>query len=469
MKQLLQNIKAVLILVLVLSFALLAGIVVQQHRSQTSLMAAAGVNKETLRSRYAMAGSIESFDGTVLATSVDGERVYAEDTLLAESLSNLVGDYTHYIQNTIEAQYQGVLLGTDRNPFYQLLFDVTGKGLEGDDITLTLDSRLQKRAYELLGNLDGSVVLMNYKTGDVLAMVSKPSTSPENIIDYTDIPDTALFNRALMGQYYPGSSFKFLTAAAYMDSMYFDPEHLVECLGHVPLIGLNGVVETGSGHGSIGMTHAFEVSCNHFYGDIGIIAGDFQMKRTAESFYYNQALDLGRLKVQTSRFFAPADNDEILSWLSIGQPVGESLNTATPLHMAMMVGAVANGGVMMEPHLVASMTNPLDQVYQRRQETELTTVLSMETNRQIKELMLSGVETGSGSAAKVEGFKVAGKTGTAQVEGQEEYNAVFLGYVDHVNHPYSIAVISEDAGFGSSISAPIASELFKLAIDLAGE
>ncbi len=346
---------------------------------------------------------------------------------------------------------------------------MTGKGLEGDDITLTLDSRLQKRAYELLGNLDGSVVLMNYKTGDVLAMVSKPSTSPENIIDYTDIPDTALFNRALMGQYYPGSSFKFLTAAAYMDSMYFDPEHLVECLGHVPLIGLNGVVETGSGHGSIGMTHAFEVSCNHFYGDIGIIAGDFQMKRTAESFYYNQALDLGRLKVQTSRFFAPADNDEILSWLSIGQPVGESLNTATPLHMAMMVGAVANGGVMMEPHLVASMTNPLDQVYQRRQETELTTVLSMETNRQIKELMLSGVETGSGSAAKVEGFKVAGKTGTAQVEGQEEYNAVFLGYVDHVNHPYSIAVISEDAGFGSSISAPIASELFKLAIDLAGE
>ncbi len=95
MKQLLQNIKAVLILVLILSFALLAGIVVQQHRSQTSLMAAAGVNKETLRSRYAMAGSIESFDGTVLATSVDGERVYAEDTLLAESLSNLVGDYTH--------------------------------------------------------------------------------------------------------------------------------------------------------------------------------------------------------------------------------------------------------------------------------------------------------------------------------------------------------------------------------------
>lgn len=469
MKQLLQNIKAILLIISILSLALLGGIVVQQHRSQTSLMAAAGENRETLRSRYAMAGDILSADGAILATSVEGERQYAEDAVLAESLTNLVGDYTHFIQNTIETQYQGALMGTERNPFYQLLFDVTGKGLEGDDIRLTIDSRLQKRAYELLGDYDGSVVLMNYRTGDVMAMVSKPSTSPENVITYTNIPDTALFNRALLGQYYPGSSFKFITAAAYMNSPYYDPEHLVECLGEQPLVGINGVTEQGAGHGLIGMTHAFEVSCNHFFGYAGITAGDFLMKETAEDFAYNQSLRLDRLKVSQSSFSAPANDDEILSWLSIGQPVGSSTNTATPLHMAMMVGAVANGGIMMEPHIVYALTNPLDQDYQRREEMRLATVLDMATNQATKDLLLAGVQNGGGKQAQVDGFKVAGKTGTAQVEGQEEYNAVFMGYVDHSNFPFAIAVISEDSGYGSTISAPVAGELFRLAIDLASD
>ena len=469
MKQLLQNIKAALVFVSVLSLALLIGIVVQQHRSQNSLMAAAGENKETLRSRYAQAGSILSIDNVVLAESVDGERTYASDALLAESLANLVGDYTHYIQNTIEAKYQGALLGTDRNPFYQLLFDVTGRGLEGDDITLTIQSKLQKRAYELLGNYDGSVVMLNYRTGDVMAMVSKPSTSPENIISYTNIPDTALFNRAILGQYYPGSSFKFITAAAYMNSPYYDPDHLVNCLGREPLVGLNGVTEEGDGHGPIDMTRAFEVSCNHYFGYAGIQAGDYLLKETAEGFYYNKGLNLDRLVVNRSNFSAPADNDEVLSWLSIGQPVGASKNTATPLHMAMMVGAVANGGVMMEPHIVYTLTNPLDQDYQRRAETRLGTVLDSETNAVIQDLMLAAVENGGGKQAQVPGYKVGGKTGTAQVEGQDQHNAVFLGYVDHPNHPYAIAVITEDAGFGSTYSAPVAGELLALAIELMGE
>lgn len=466
MKQLLQNIKAILILITILSVGLLAGIVVQQHRSQTSLMVAAGENRQTLKSRYAKAGSILTQDEVYVATSVDGERLYAEDPLLAESLANLVGDYTHFIQNSLESQYQGILLGTERNPFYQLLFDVTGRGLEGDDIILTLDSRLQAKAYELLGDMDGSVAMINYKTGDVLALVSKPSTSPDNIISYTNIPDTALFNRAIMGSYYPGSSYKFVTAASYVSSMYYDPEHLVECLGHIPLIGVDGVTELGEGHGEINMKHAFEVSCNHFFGDIGIVSGDYQMEQTAEAFGYNKSFTLDRLSVQTSKFATVANDDEILSWLSIGQPVGASLNTATPLHMAMMAGAVANNGVMMTPHIVDSLINPLNQAYQRSEETELATVLDHMDNLTIKELMLAGVESGGGKQAAVEGYKVAGKTGTAQVEGQDEYNAIFLGYVDNASHPYAIAVISEDAGYGSTVSAPIASELFQLAITL---
>src|SRR5665647_366839 len=228
MKMLMKNIKIILILFILISAALLIGLSFQQYRSKTELFVAAGENKKALKSRYAQAGSIFDINGEVLAQSVDGERLYSDDPVIAEAVLHIVGDYTHNIGNTIESTYQGVLLGNDRNVLRQFFLDILGKGLAGDDITLTLDGELSKKAYELLDGRRGSIVLLNYKTGAVLTAVSSPSTSPASVVSYTDIPDSSLFNRALLGSYAPGSTFKIITTAAYLTSPQYDPT--VSCL-----------------------------------------------------------------------------------------------------------------------------------------------------------------------------------------------------------------------------------------------
>ena len=218
MKMLMRNLKIILVLFLLISAALLFGLSFQQYRSKNELYVAAGENKEALKTRYAQAGTIYDINGLILAQSEDGERIYSEDSTIAKAMVHIVGDYTHNIGNTIESTYQGILLGNDRNPLRQFYLDILGKGLSGDDITLTADGELSKKAYELLDGRAGSIVVINYKTGAVLTAVSSPSTSPESVIAYEDIPETSLFNRALLGSYAPGSTFKIITAAAYLTS-----------------------------------------------------------------------------------------------------------------------------------------------------------------------------------------------------------------------------------------------------------
>ena len=465
MRQLLRNIKVVLIVFVLISVGLLAGIVVQQYRARTSLRVAAGENKAILRSRYAAAGEISSRDGVSLARSEDGQRRYAEDAALAQSLSQLVGDYTHNIHNSIEAQYQGQLLGTERNPFNQLLFDITGRGLAGDDISLTIDSRLQLAAWRLLGDYRGAIALIDYHSGAVLAMVSKPATSPENIIAYRDIPDSALFNRALQGRYAAGSTFKTITAAAWMAHEDFDPEHTVECRGQTPLIR-NGVRENGQGHGTVDMKRAFEVSCNHFFGDVALRVGYEALRSQAEAFGFNRKLELDRLSTVGGRFNGDPFDRGQLTWLAIGQPVSGSDLYVSPLQLALMAGAIGNGGVMMEPHIVDHLTNPLDREYQKMEIKERLTVLDPDANRRVRELMFSAVSNGGAERAAVPGYNVGAKTGTAEVEGQEKPNAIFLAFVDSPAQPFAIGIVCENAGYAADVAAPMASELFRLAISL---
>ena len=168
MKMLMRNLKIMLVLFFIVSASLLICLSYQQYRSKTELYIAAGENKAALRSRYAQAGTIFDSDGLILAQSVDGDRVYCEDSAIAKSVLHIVGDYTHNIGNTVEASYQGILLGNDRNIFRQFYLDILGKGLSGDDITLTISGELSKKAYNLLDGRNGSVVLLNYKTGAVL-------------------------------------------------------------------------------------------------------------------------------------------------------------------------------------------------------------------------------------------------------------------------------------------------------------
>lgn len=460
MKMLIRNLKLVLFLFFGISAVLLAGLVVQQHRSRTELAVAAGENKAALKERYATAGRILAADGTVLAKSANGKRTYAKDTTTAKALLHVVGDYTHRIGNTAEALYQGPLLGSERSFLHQMLLDFTGKGLVGDDLTLTVDAALSKQAYSLLKGRKGAVVLLDWSTGAVRVSVSSPSTSPASVIEWTDIPDTALYDRALLGAYAPGSTFKLVTAAAWLSAPGYDPAFTLDCKGKAISVP-NGADETTKGHGEVGLEEAFAESCNVWFGETGMKLGRKRLLDMTGNFGIGKPVTADRMKVRTG-VMETEDDPATLSWLAIGQPNEYSRLSLSPLQMAMIAGGIANGGVIRTPHLTDHLTDPLGNDYQKLSVDTWQRILPESTARELQTLMVKTTETGTGSAAAVKGLTVAGKTGTVQVEGQKN-NALYVGFLADPQTPYAIAVIVEEGGSGGKTAAPIAASLFRAA------
>lgn len=463
MKLFLRNIKIVLILFLVVSVALLGGLFYQQYRSTTILLSAAGESKDAMRSRYQNAGNIISKDGVALATSVDGQRVYAEDPVLARAVLHVVGDYTHNMANTVENMYQGTLLGTDRNLFKQLFYDAMGKGLGGDHIRITIDSRMSLRALELLGDKKGSIVLINYATGEVLTAVSTPTTDPQNVIDFDNIPDTALFNRAFNAAYFPGSTLKVMTSAAWLESPAFDPNLIVTCISPRPLIEPDGVREDNQHtHGDVDLYNAFRTSCNYFYGTVGIRMGEEWFMKEAEKFGFNSPIPLGQMQVSSPNLQMPLNSDAQLSWMAIGQPQGENELTASPLYLAMMSGAVANNGLMMEPQIVSFKENVMGQTYDQLKATDLRQVMEPATAKELRAIMERNIAENYGDIA-IEGYRIGGKTGTAEVAGQDFNNRLIVGYINDSAHPYAACIVLEDS---ESAASDLLGPLFRSALEI---
>lgn len=467
MKQFLKNIKSITLLLVLLVALLLAGLFIQQKRSREELSAAVGENKHALRQRYSEAGSISSSDAVILAQSLAGERVYAKNPALAKACLHLVGDYTHRIANSIEALYMPELLGISRNFLDQLLLDVRGKGYQGNDLVLTVDSRLMLKADELLKGRRGSIVLVNYKSGDLLALANAPTLYPEDVIEWKNITEGSLFNRAFFGRYYPGSTFKMIGATSLLESNDLDQNMQVKCLGSTEIVA-GGVKETltPKGHGTVGLTAAFTDSCNAYFGKLAIALGRGRLTAASESFGFNDSFLLDRFKSSASKMELSEPGAGALSWVGAGQPIGEDKLTVSPLHLAYLAAAFANDGIMMKPNIILQEIDPFGEIKYQRQSEEYLACCRASTAAKMEELMLSVVNSGTGKKAQRKGLKIAGKTGTAEMvnaEGKIEIVSLFSGYLISDNRPYAIAVVLEDASGGA---ANIAGELLNFASKL---
>ncbi len=463
MKQLIRNLKIALAVLLVLSLALGAGLVYQQYQSQTSLLAVAGENKAALRQRYQLAGQIVSADGTVLAGSEDGDRVYTDNPDLQRSMLHLVGDYTRNMTNTIETLYQDEILGNMRNVPEQFLLDVTGRGLQGSDVHLTINAMLNEYTYNALKDHTGAAVLMNYETGEILSMVSTPATLMENVISYRDIPDSALFNRALNGRYAPGSTFKILTSGAWLSSSTFDPSFQITCSGEPHFH--NGARDIG--HGTPDLNYAFTSSCNVFFGDVSVKIGQQYFSDYLEKAGLGALNRLDRLRVSRALYNnnAARQDDSLLSWFGTGQPVGELVLTMTPLEMALIGSAVANGGNLMTPHVVSYVENPLNN---RKEEADIGASQRMFTPQvaaRLQQMMLGAIASDYTiqSNARIDGLTIGGKSGTVEIdtaEGQYQ-NALWVGYISDSDYPYAIAVVIENARGTNSTAVAIGADILR--------
>lgn len=427
-------------------------------------------------------GNIVSADGTLLAYSkpvnsnFKYQRLYPQGSLFGQ----ITGFFSFtYGSDGAEKTYDSFLTGAKA----QFQLPTSLKALENElvnsnkaeNITLTISTKLQAVAARALGNRVGSVVAIDPTTGAILAMYSNPTFDPNllsvssqpqvqaNYQTLVNAPGNPLSAGAYRNRFPPGSTFKMLTAAAVYDH---DPSLATKnypVSSGLTLPQTNGqVLGNFAGESCGGQLLAdFTVSCNSAFGAIGLDLGANNLTSEAQSFGFDKTPPLDLPAVAPS-YFPPASSFAQNLPSLAKSAVGQENVSATPLEMALVAGALANGGTIMVPHILQNVTNSQNQVVSTYQSKTWLTATSPATAAQMAVLMQSVVYSanGTGVAAQIPGIRVAGKTGTAQT-GVGTIDAWFASYAPVGAPKIAVAVLVENQPAGNqyqggTIAAPIA-------------
>jgi peptidoglycan glycosyltransferase len=436
------------------------------------------VNKRPLlEAQQIRRGRILADDGTVIARSIPkghGEalryvRRYPEGSLFGHPIG-----YSFVTQgdSEFEKYHNDELIGNE-SEFTSILDELQGGKQEGNDIVTSIDPAAQRLALDELSAVGfGSVVAIEPQTGRVRVLASNPPYDPNRVPEHLDQlntdPTSPLLDRGTQGQYPPGSTFKVVTAAAALDSGTITPDTLINSPGILDVQGQPLQNDFTQDFGSIGLDTALTNSVNTFFAQLGVKVGEDTLLEYMDRFGFNQTppIDLpsdqvyrsGIYDTATGRFLGP--NDPIdLARVAIGQ---ERL-VATPLQMAMVAAAIANGGREMKPQIWNRVVDPDGRVTKRMSPSEIGQPISEQTAAELNTAMQGVVSGGTGTNAAIPGVAVAGKTGTAETPfnkscggGTDENQAWFIGFAPAEDPKIAIAATVEcTTAFGNDVAAPI--------------
>lgn len=414
------------------------------------------------------------------------QRSYGSDELPAKMYSPLTGFFSITSGATGLERTEGSLLaGTDDKLFYDRISGwLTGQEPTGAAVELTINPKAQRAAYNALNGQKGAAVAMNPKTGEVLAMVSTPGFDPNAMATHDrkaaeaaykealDDSDKPLYNRAISGNLYPpGSVFKLVTAAAALESGDYKEDSELEAPNALKLpltshtIKNAGGATCGNGKTAT-LKHAITKSCNTPIAKLGMDLGADAMNKQAEKFGFGDNFTVP-LRVSASSF-PQSPNEPELAQSAIGQ---FEVRT-TPLQVCMVTAAIANGGTEMRPNLISEVRNARTlETIDKPSPREYSRPISKDTARQLSDMMVSVVESGTGTAASIPGVKVAGKTGTAQHAQGAAPHAWFTGFAPANDPEVAVAVVVESGGnagsqaSGGRVAGPIAKEIMEAVVN----
>ncbi|MGW0312898.1 peptidoglycan D,D-transpeptidase FtsI family protein [Streptomyces flavidovirens] len=389
-----------------------------------------------------------------------------------------------YGATQLEGIYSAVLDGTDtrlKNP----ADIVMGKQSDPGDVVTTIDPAVQKAAYEALGDKKGAAVAIDPKTGQILGMVSTPSYDPSEISGTTDgdawqaltgDKDKPMVHRALRQPLPPGSTFKLVVAAAALeDGRYGSVDERTDSPNPYTLPGTRTVLRNENASApceDATLRTALKYSCNNVFGKLAADLGQDKVKAMAEKFGFNtEKLDV---PVRASQSVYPSGMDKAQTALT---GIGQFDVTATPLQMAMVTAALANGGELASPHMVSKVTDADGDTLEDLADLGDAggeRVVSSSTAEQLRSAMVTVVEEGTGTNARIGGVEVGGKTGTAQhgVDNSKTPFAWFTSYAkdESTGKEVAVAVVVEDSGAarsevsGNGLAAPIAEKTMRAAL-----
>jgi peptidoglycan glycosyltransferase len=402
-----------------------------------------------------------------------------------DQYSAITGFYSLFQGRTgLENVLDSSLRGDNSAAFFeQLNALLSGNPVSGASVELTIDEDVQLVAWDALGEMKGAVVAIEPATGRIIALVSK-SGFDANLLSTHNTSDAAsnykklltdknspLINRAIGGNLYaPGSVFKLVVAAAAFESGDYTPQSKLPNPPKFILPGTTTAI-TNSGEGKCGgaktvsIATALKLSCNVPFAQLGIELGQDAIAKQAEAFGFGESLSIP-LKSTASVY--PENLDEAQTGLTA---FGQFDVRVTPLQMAMVSAAIANGGVEMKPYLVDQIFTSNLTVLEESSPTELRRSVTTSTAERIKQMMITAVASGVSSNAKIPGVEVAGKTGTAENGIKDPYTLWFTGFAPADNPQVAVAVVIEDgggkgqSGRGNTLAAPIAKKVMEAVLN----
>ncbi len=420
------------------------------------------------------------------------------------AFGNITGFFSlRYGQSGLEATYSDHLSGEQGNSLHNLRNDILGYTRQGNNLFLTIDARLQARASALLGNRSGSIVVLDPRSGAVLAMASVPGFDPRGLSFNPNAADRAeenarieqywlalndasagnpLLNRPTQGQYPPGSTFKTVTAVAALEYPMIGEPDTIRCFNELAVeTGAPPVVNAVPGLASLtgdpsNLERVYAYSCNVAFAQYALRLGADRLTEVSERFdifapanapdVYTQFGDLPTL---SSRLYVQPgflNRDAALADTGYGQ--GQLL--VTPLQMALVAAAIANDGLMMQPYLVERITNPDDQVVRTWNPRAIRRVMSPEIAATMRNNMRAVGQYGFGSSvnAFVSGFVVGGKSGTAELGPGIMPHSWFIAIAPVDQPRYAVCVMVENGGEGSTVAAELAGRVLQAAVEIIG-
>jgi len=424
-------------------------------------------------------GDILAADGSVIARSVprgSGEdRIFVRTYPQGDLYGNPIGySFVERGRAGFELSHNDELVG-EKTEFLSILDQLQGNAQEGSNVVSSLDPQAQRAAIEGLGGRNGSVVAIVPETGEIKAMVSVPTYDPNAVPDRfqslnTD-PSAPLFNRATQAGYPPGSAMKVVTATAALDSGDFEPDTAVNGDSGIPISGVPLANAGGESFGSIPLTDALTNSVNTVWAQVAEDLGTETMFRYMERFGFNQEprMDYPGFQLSASGVFDGARLLDESENIDIGRvAIGQANLLVTPLQMAEVAAAVANDGELMEPRLwsrVEDQEGRVDKLDPERQ----SRVMDEETAETLNQMMQDVVNEGTATAAALSGVQVAGKTGTAEIDGRPgcalPNQAWFIGFAPADDPEIAVAATVEcTSGFGGDTAGPIARSVMEVLI-----
>lgn len=395
-------------------------------------------------------------------------------------------------QAGVEQRFDAFIRGIDGGE--QVEVDARGRALRlvsrieprsGSNIYLTIDKRIQEAAEAAFAGKKGTVVAMNPTTGEILAMVSRPSYDPNLFAQrltadewqrIANDPTHPLQNRAFQAQYPPGSVFKLIVAIAGLESGALTPETKFGCPGYFYLGNVRFDDWKKGGHGTLDLRSAIVNSCNVYFYQAGLKVGIEEIARVARAFGLDEPPGLGLGDEAKGHLPNPQPRRRGQPGWSAGNTVvasiGQGLVITSPMQLLSMVSAIANGGTIYRPWVVKKIAALSGEVLDEYEPEPIRQIsIKPETLAFIRRAMLGVVDEGTGARSRVPGIPIGGKTGTAQVvrKGEGKGNAElkdhgwFVSFAPVDNPQIAVVVLVENGGFGGLVAAPVAKAVYEAA------